>query len=59
MNRGLLLAPGRPEQWTLSVAHSSEDVDAYVAVFAELCAELAAGSARGADDRAAGHLAAT
>jgi glutamate-1-semialdehyde 2,1-aminomutase len=59
MNRGLFLAPGRPEQWTLSVAHSPEDVDAYVAVFAELCAELAGGSARGADDRAAGHLAAT
>jgi glutamate-1-semialdehyde 2,1-aminomutase len=59
MNRGLFLAPGRPEQWTLSVAHSRDDVDAYVAVFAELCAELAGGSARGADDRAAGHLAAT
>jgi len=59
MNRGLFLAPGRPEQWTLSVAHSPEDVDAYVAVFAELCAELSAGSARGADDRSAGHLAAT
>jgi glutamate-1-semialdehyde 2,1-aminomutase len=59
MNRGLFLAPGRPEQWTLSVAHSPEDVDAYVAVFAELCAELAGGSARGADDRATGDLAAT
>jgi glutamate-1-semialdehyde 2,1-aminomutase len=59
MNRGLFLAPGRPEQWTLSVVHSPEDVDAYVAVFAELCAELAVGSARGADDRSAGHLAAT
>jgi glutamate-1-semialdehyde 2,1-aminomutase len=59
MNRGLFLAPGRPEQWTLSVAHSREDVDAYVAVFGELCTELAVGSARRADDRAAGHLAAT
>jgi glutamate-1-semialdehyde 2,1-aminomutase len=59
MNRGLLLAPGRPEQWTLGVAHSRQDVDAYVAVFGELCAELAVASARGADDRAAGHFAAT
>jgi glutamate-1-semialdehyde 2,1-aminomutase len=59
MNRGLFLAPGRPEQWTLSVAHSPEDIDAYVTVFAELCADLAFCSARGADDRAPGHLAAT
>src|SRR4029079_19281994 len=59
MNRGLLFAPGRPEQWTLSVAHSREEVDAYVAVFGELCAELAVAAARGADARAAGHLAAT
>jgi glutamate-1-semialdehyde 2,1-aminomutase len=64
MNRGLFLAPGRPEQWTLSVAHTPQDVDAYVAVFAELCAELrgcdsSAGSARRAYHRAADHLAAT
>jgi glutamate-1-semialdehyde 2,1-aminomutase len=59
MNRGLFLAPGRPEQWTLSVAHTREDIDAYVATFAELCAELSCGSGRGADDRPADHLAAT
>jgi glutamate-1-semialdehyde 2,1-aminomutase len=59
MNRGLFLAPGRPEQWTLSVAHSPADVDAYVTVFAELCAKLEVCSARGADDRAPGDLAAT
>lgn len=64
MNRGLLLAPGRPEQWTLSVAHTPEDVDAYVAAFGELCAELSglhmrARSGRRAHDRAADHLAAT
>jgi glutamate-1-semialdehyde 2,1-aminomutase len=58
-NRGLFLAPGRPEQWTLSVAHGPEDVDAYVTIFAELCAELSGGSRRRADDRAADHLAAT
>jgi glutamate-1-semialdehyde 2,1-aminomutase len=58
MNRGLFLAPGRPEQWTLSVAHSPEDVDGYVGAFAQLCAELAGGSGRRADDRAAGDFAA-
>jgi glutamate-1-semialdehyde 2,1-aminomutase len=59
MNRGLFLAPGRPEQWTLSVAHEPGQVDAYVSVFAELCAELNGGSRRRAHDRAADHLAAT
>jgi len=59
MNRGVFLAPGRPEQWTLSVAHAAEDVDAYVATFAELCAALSGGSGRRAHDRAADHLAAT
>jgi glutamate-1-semialdehyde 2,1-aminomutase len=58
MNRGLFLAPGRPEQWTLSVAHTHDDVDAYVATFAELCAELCGGSGGRADDRAADHVAA-
>jgi hypothetical protein len=55
----VFLALGRPEQWTLSVAHTPEDVDVYVAAFAELCAELSGGSGRRADDRAANHLAAT
>jgi glutamate-1-semialdehyde 2,1-aminomutase len=59
MNRGLFLAPGRPEAWTLSVAHAPEDVDAYVAVFGELCGELSGGSGRRAHDRAADHLTAT
>jgi glutamate-1-semialdehyde 2,1-aminomutase len=64
MNRGLFLAPGRPEQWTLSVAHTPEDVDAYVAAFAELCAELgglglSGASGRDPHDRAANDLAAT
>lgn len=42
MNRGIYLTPARPEQWTVSVAHSDEDADSYVAVFAELLTELAA-----------------
>jgi glutamate-1-semialdehyde 2,1-aminomutase len=40
MNRGVFCAPARPEQWTLSVAHSDEDVDAYARVFAEMLDEL-------------------
>lgn len=40
INRGLYTAPGRDEEWTLSVAHSEADVRHYVAVFEELCAEL-------------------
>jgi glutamate-1-semialdehyde 2,1-aminomutase len=42
MNRGIFATPGREEEWTLSVAHRMEDVDAYVAVFEELAAELTA-----------------
>jgi glutamate-1-semialdehyde 2,1-aminomutase len=40
MNRGIFMTPGREEEWTLSVAHTEEDVDAYVAVFDEMAAEL-------------------
>ncbi len=40
MNRGIFMTPGREEEWTLSVAHTEEDVDAYVAVFDEMATEL-------------------
>jgi glutamate-1-semialdehyde 2,1-aminomutase len=40
MNRGIFMTPGREEEWTLSVAHDDDAVDRYVAVFAELAAEL-------------------
>jgi glutamate-1-semialdehyde 2,1-aminomutase len=40
MNRGIFMTPGREEEWTLSVAHTDEDVDAYVAVFEEMASEL-------------------
>src|SRR3954468_2140776 len=33
MNRGIFMTPGREEEWTLSVTHTDESVDAYVAVF--------------------------
>jgi glutamate-1-semialdehyde 2,1-aminomutase len=39
-NRGIFMTPGREEEWTLSVAHTEEDVDAYIAGFEEMAAEL-------------------
>jgi glutamate-1-semialdehyde 2,1-aminomutase len=42
MNRGIFMTPGREEEWTLSVAHTDDDVDRYVEVFAELARELTA-----------------
>jgi glutamate-1-semialdehyde aminotransferase len=40
-NRGLYLTPARPEQWTLSIAHTDDDVDTYVDAFEELAQQLA------------------
>jgi glutamate-1-semialdehyde 2,1-aminomutase len=40
MNRGVFMAPGREEEWTLSVAHSESDCDAFVAAFEEMAADL-------------------
>ena len=42
MNRGIFMTPGREEEWTLSVAHSFEDCDAFVAAFEEMAADLTA-----------------
>jgi glutamate-1-semialdehyde 2,1-aminomutase len=42
MNRGIFMTPGREEEWTLSVTHTDEAVDAYVDVFAEMAGELTA-----------------
>ena len=42
LNRGIFMTPGREEEWTLSVTHTDEDVDHFVAVFDELAAELTA-----------------
>ena len=30
MNRGIFMTPGREEEWTLSVTHSTEDGDDFV-----------------------------
>src|SRR5436309_6799080 len=42
MNRGIYMTPGREEEWTLSVVHTHEDCDAFVAAFDELAADLTA-----------------
>ena len=39
-NRGVLMAPGAEENWTLSVQHSQEDVQRYVDNFAEMARDL-------------------
>ena len=41
MNRGIYMTPGREEEWTLSVTHTDEAVDAYVRAFEEMAAALA------------------
>jgi glutamate-1-semialdehyde 2,1-aminomutase len=42
MNRGIYMTPGREEEWTLSVTHTDEAIDAYVRAFEEMAAALAA-----------------
>jgi glutamate-1-semialdehyde 2,1-aminomutase len=42
MNRGIYMTPGREEEWTLSVMHTEEAVDAYVEAFDEMAAALTA-----------------
>jgi glutamate-1-semialdehyde 2,1-aminomutase len=42
MNRGIFMTPGREEEWTLSVTHTDESVDRYVAVFDEMARDLTA-----------------
>ncbi len=40
MNRGIYMTPGREEEWTLSVTHTDEAVDAYIQAFDEMAAAL-------------------
>ena len=42
LNRGVFMTPGREEEWTLSVTHSSEDCDAFIAAFEEMASDLTA-----------------
>jgi glutamate-1-semialdehyde 2,1-aminomutase len=41
-NRGVLMAPGAEENWTLSVQHSTDDVQRYVDNFEEMARDLRA-----------------
>ena len=41
-NRGILLPPGPDDQWTLSVQHSDQEIDRYVATFRDFARELTA-----------------
>ncbi|MGK2875131.1 MAG: aspartate aminotransferase family protein [Nocardioides sp.] len=40
LNRGIFMTPGREEEWTLSVTHTDEAIDAYLDVFDELASDL-------------------
>ncbi|QQB47143.1 aspartate aminotransferase family protein [Corynebacterium glucuronolyticum] len=40
MNHGIFMTPGREEEWTLSVTHTDEAIDAYVDAFDSLLAEV-------------------
>jgi glutamate-1-semialdehyde 2,1-aminomutase len=42
INRGVIIAPGREEEWTLSVQHTDEDIDRYVAAFKDLVVDTTA-----------------
>jgi glutamate-1-semialdehyde 2,1-aminomutase len=42
MNRGIYMTPGREEEWTLSVTHAADAVDAYVQAFEEMATALRA-----------------
>jgi len=40
LNRGVFMTPGREEEWTLSVQHTVEDCDVFIAAFEELAVDL-------------------
>ncbi|MDR1633962.1 MAG: aspartate aminotransferase family protein [Bifidobacteriaceae bacterium] len=40
MNRGIFMTPGREEEWTLSVAHTDQAIDTYIAAFDEMAHDL-------------------
>jgi glutamate-1-semialdehyde 2,1-aminomutase len=40
MNRGIFMTPGREEEWTLSVTHTDEAIDAYINCFDEMARDL-------------------
>jgi glutamate-1-semialdehyde 2,1-aminomutase len=42
MNHGIFMTPGVEEEWTLSIAHSDEDLDRYVAAFEAFARDVTA-----------------
>jgi glutamate-1-semialdehyde 2,1-aminomutase len=42
VNRGIFMTPGDEEQWTVSVQHTEDDIQAYVEAFGAFCQELTA-----------------
>ena len=40
LNRGIMMAAGREEEWTLSVAHNDEDVDKFASAFEDLIRDV-------------------
>lgn len=40
MNRGIFMTPGREEEWTLSITHTDQAVDAYVDAFLSMAKAL-------------------
>ncbi len=41
-NRGVVIAPGREEEWTLSITHTDADIDVYVDAFEALVRDVSA-----------------
>ena len=41
-NRGVIIAPGREEEWTLSIQHKDEDIDRFVNAFEDLVRDVTA-----------------
>jgi glutamate-1-semialdehyde 2,1-aminomutase len=41
-NRGIIIAPGREEEWTLSIQHSDADIDQYVSAYEDLVRDVTA-----------------
>jgi glutamate-1-semialdehyde 2,1-aminomutase len=40
LNRGIIMAAGREEEWTLSIAHNDEDVERFVSAFDDLIRDV-------------------
>jgi glutamate-1-semialdehyde 2,1-aminomutase len=43
INRDVIMAPGRDEEWTLSISHNDEDVARYVGAFDDLVRDVSPG----------------